>query len=77
MSAEPPRIPPTTAVALGQAMNLGLHLVSGVVVGGLMGYGLDWLLGTLPLFLLIFLFLGFAAGLRQIWRQLQGPPAAS
>lgn len=32
------------------------------------GYGLDHLLGTLPLFLIIFIMLGFAAGVRTMMR---------
>ena len=35
------------------------------------GYGLDHLLGTLPLFLIIFTILGFAAGVRTMMRTAQ------
>ncbi len=44
------------------------EFVAGVLVGGLLGYGLDYLVGTLPLFLIIFLLLGFGAGLVNMSR---------
>ncbi len=50
----------------------GWRMVTELVVGMLMGlgigYGLDHLLGTLPLFLIIFIMLGFAAGVRTMMR---------
>lgn len=50
---------------------LGMNLVVSVLVGCAMGYGLDIWLGTLPLFMLLFLVLGFVAGLRNIWLALE------
>lgn len=49
--------------ALGRAMRLATELVAGVFGGGLIGWLLDRWLGTLPLFLVVFLLLGIAAGL--------------
>lgn len=47
---------------------LASEFVAGVLVGGLLGYGIDYLTGTLPLFLIIFLLLGFGAGLLNMSR---------
>lgn len=38
------------------------ELVAGALVGGVIGWGLDRLFSTGPIFLVIFLLLGFAAG---------------
>jgi ATP synthase protein I len=47
---------------------LASEFVAGVLVGGLLGYGLDWVLGTLPLFLIVFLLFGFGAGILNMSR---------
>jgi ATP synthase protein I len=44
------------------------EFVAGVIVGGFIGYGIDYVVGTLPLFLIIFLLLGFGAGLLNMSR---------
>lgn len=56
---------------LGGAFSLGVSFLANVLVGMAMGYGLDVWLETKPLFLLIFLFLGFAAGMRTIIKMAQ------
>ena len=48
-----------------------LELVIGMMVGLAMGWGLDSLLGTLPLFLIIMGLFGFAAGIRTMMRSAQ------
>ncbi|MEL6521522.1 MAG: AtpZ/AtpI family protein [Pseudomonadota bacterium] len=40
------------------------ELVAGLLIGFGIGYGLDVLFGTLPILLVIFTMLGFAAGVR-------------
>jgi ATP synthase protein I len=45
-----------------------LELVVGGMVGAAMGWGLDALFGTLPVFLVVFILLGFAAGIRTVMR---------
>jgi ATP synthase protein I len=45
-----------------------IELVSGLMLGAGIGYGLDWVFGTLPLFLVIFTLLGFAAGVQTMMR---------
>lgn len=47
---------------------IGLHLVSGPIVGFAIGYGLDAWLGTGPWFKLIFFFIGILAGFLNVWR---------
>lgn len=44
------------------------ELVVGLLMGAAIGYGLDHLFGTLPIFLVIFTLLGFAAGVRAMMR---------
>lgn len=78
MPAIPPNTPKddaSTAQAMGSGLNLGVNMLSSVVVGGAMGYGLDWLFGTLPLFMILMCFLGFAAGLYTIWKAIQNKPS--
>jgi ATP synthase protein I len=53
---------------------LASEFVAGVLVGGLLGYGLDYLLGTLPLFLIVFLLLGFGAGILNMSRAANRTP---
>jgi ATP synthase protein I len=55
--------------ALGKAFRLSTELVAGVFVGGFIGWLLDRWLGTLPLFLLVFLLLGIAAGIMNAVRE--------
>lgn len=54
--------------AMGTAFRLSADLVSAVVAGAGLGYGLDWLLGTGPWLLLLFFFLGIAAGILNVIR---------
>jgi ATP synthase protein I len=48
------------------AWRMVIELVSGMMIGMGIGYGLDVLFGTLPVFLSIFALLGFAAGIRTM-----------
>ncbi|MEL7115296.1 MAG: AtpZ/AtpI family protein [Pseudomonadota bacterium] len=45
-----------------------IELVAGICIGFGMGYGLDYLFGTLPIFLVVMTLLGFAAGVRTMLR---------
>jgi ATP synthase protein I len=54
--------------SMGLALRLGVELVTGLVVGGGIGWLLDQWLGTLPWFLLLFFFLGAAAGTMNVFR---------
>src|SRR6056297_1287691 len=50
------------------AWRMVIELVAGLMIGFGMGYGLDLLFGTLPVFLLIFTLLGLAAGIKTMMR---------
>lgn len=63
--------------AIGQALKLGIEMVAGVAVGGLIGWTLDQLFGTKPVFMLVFLVLGAASGIMNVIRtakMMQGEP---
>ena len=57
--------------ALGLAVRAASELVAAVLVGVAIGWGLDWWLGTSPILLLIFFFLGFAAGVLNVVRAMK------
>lgn len=50
----------------GMAWRMVFELIVSMVIGAGMGWGLDSLFGTLPLFLIIFWLLGFASGIRTV-----------
>jgi len=54
--------------ALGQAFKIAIELVVGVLFGGLVGWALDRYFGSTPWLLVLFLVLGFAAGLMNVVR---------
>jgi ATP synthase protein I len=55
-----------SAMALG--FRLSSELIAGVLVGALMGWGFDRLLSTSPFGLIVFVLLGFAAGVLNVVR---------
>jgi len=57
--------------SLGLASMMGIHLVSGVIVGMVMGYYLDRYFGTKPWLMLVFLVLGIVAGYKNMFREMQ------
>ncbi len=62
--------PPTQ---MGIAFRFATELVAALVVGGAMGWGLDWLCGhfgfhTKPWLMIVFFLLGAAAGIRNVMR---------
>jgi ATP synthase protein I len=52
------------------AMRVVTDLAAGLLVGGVIGYFLDKAFATSPLFLVILLFLGMAAGFMNLYRSL-------
>jgi ATP synthase protein I len=50
------------------AWRMVIELVAGLGIGFGMGYGLDALFGTSPWLMIIFIFLGFAAGIKTMMR---------
>jgi ATP synthase protein I len=53
---------------MARALRLSSELVGGVVVGGAIGYALDWWLGIRPWGFIVFVLLGFAAGIVNLMR---------
>jgi ATP synthase protein I len=71
--------PPTSledASAYARGYKLVSEFAAGTLVGGLIGYGIDWLFGTLPFGLIIFLLLGFGAGFLNLARAANRAPPA-
>jgi len=62
--------PPQTA--LGLAFRVSVELVSAVAVGFAIGWGLDYLLDTKPWLMVVFIVLGFAAGVMNVYRLASG-----
>ncbi len=59
----------TTAKGFSQgevAWRMVIELATGIVLGAGIGYGIDVLAGTLPIFLIIFSLFGFAAGIKTM-----------
>ncbi|TBW32321.1 ATP F0F1 synthase subunit I [Siculibacillus lacustris] len=52
----------------GQAIKIASEFVAGIVVGAALGWGIDRALGTSPWALIVFLLLGFAAGVLNVLR---------
>jgi ATP synthase protein I len=53
---------------MAYGMRMAAELVAAVIVGGLIGYGLDSWLGSKPWLFLLFFVLGFAAGVLNVVR---------
>lgn len=53
------------------AWRMVIELVAGLGIGFGIGYSLDRVLGTLPIFLVLFVFLGLAAGVKTMLRSAQ------
>ena len=57
--------------AMSLAWRVTIELVVSIMIGAAMGWGLDSLFGTLPAFLVVFILLGFAAGVRTMMRTVE------
>ena len=55
-----------SALAIG--VRVGVEMVSALVVAVAIGWGLDWLFGTRPILMAVFVLLGGAAGVLNVWR---------
>ncbi len=55
--------------AMGRAWAIGMDLVIYLIAGGLIGYGLDWLFGTFPIFMILMGAMGLASGLLRFVRE--------
>lgn len=58
----------TPSTGYGQALRMSTDFVAGVAVGAALGWGIDAVLGTSPWGLIVFLLLGFAAGILNVLR---------
>jgi ATP synthase protein I len=58
--------------ALGLAFRVGVELISAVAVGTAIGWGLDHWLETRPWFMLVFIVIGGAAGIINVYRMASG-----
>ncbi len=54
--------------AFGLAMRITTDLMSGVIIGGIMGWSFDKLFGTSPWLLIVFFILGVFAGISNVIR---------
>jgi ATP synthase protein I len=75
--------PATDPSAIARGFRLSTELVAGVLVGAGIGWLLDWWLGISPWGMIVFLLLGFAAGVLNVIRAAGvapgsrfGPPGA-
>ncbi|MFT3975037.1 MAG: AtpZ/AtpI family protein [Amaricoccus sp.] len=50
------------------AWRMVTELVAGMALGLGIGYAIDWAAGTMPIFLVVFALLGFAAGVKTMMR---------
>lgn len=69
--------------ALSVGLRLSTEFVAGILVGAAVGWLIDWSIGTSPWGLIVFLLLGFAAGVLnvvraagQIQRNRRDPPGS-
>ncbi|MEO6609407.1 MAG: AtpZ/AtpI family protein [Aestuariivirga sp.] len=65
---EKPNMQYQSATGYSKGYRLISEFVAGILVGGLLGYGIDYAAGTLPLFLIVFLLAGFGAGILNMSR---------
>jgi ATP synthase protein I len=70
-----------TASPMGIGVRVGVELVAALAVGLAIGWGLDSWLGTKPWLMALFVLLGGAAGVANVWRLMlprrsrsSGPP---
>ena len=62
----------TPGSALGLAFRVGVELVSALAIGVAIGWLLDQWLDTRPWLMLVFIFLGAAAGILNVYRMARG-----
>lgn len=59
---------------MAQGLKIASEFVAGIAVGAFIGYGIDTFFGTRPFGLIVFLMLGFAAGVLNVVRGANEPP---
>ena len=63
-----PNDEPSLLRQLARLSTIGISLVAATAIGLLLGYGLDWLLGTKPWLTMVFVLFGIAAGFLNLFR---------
>ena len=63
---------PMSGSGLGFGFRIAVDLLAGLVIGVVLGLVLDHWLNTTPLMLVVFLFLGAAAGMLNVYRAASG-----
>ena len=58
----------TSGADLGMGMKIASDLIAGVLVGIFIGFNVDKYLETKPLFVIVFVFIGFIAGMANVYR---------
>jgi ATP synthase protein I len=66
--SNPGRGPAADSSALARGFRLSTEFVAGILVGAAIGWLIDRLLGTKPWGMIVFLLLGFAAGVLNVMR---------
>ncbi len=64
-SAQPPDF---FGSAISMGLRAGSEFIAAILVGGAIGWGLDWVLHTKPAFTILFFLLGMAAGVWNVIR---------
>jgi ATP synthase protein I len=67
-SRSPDQRPSADPSAIARGFRLSTELVAGVLLGAGIGYLIDWGLGISPWGMIVFLLLGFAAGVLNVMR---------
>jgi ATP synthase protein I len=52
----------------GYGFRLSMELIASLLAGLGLGWAIDWLVGSRPLFMLVFMFLGLGAGIYNVIR---------
>ena len=77
-SPSSPKSPDNFASGMSMGLRAGSEFVAAILVGGAIGWGLDWALKTKPAFTIVFFLLGVAAGVWNVIRATspkRAPPA--
>ncbi|MBP0617226.1 AtpZ/AtpI family protein [Jiella sp. KSK16Y-1] len=66
---------PGTTQGIAEGLKLASEFVAGIIVGAAIGYGIDQLAGTMPFGLIVFLMIGFAAGVKNVLSSVSPKPS--
>jgi len=58
----------SSGAGYGNAFRLSSEFISAILVGAAIGYAIDWLAGTTPWAMIVFMLLGFVAGVMNVLR---------